>query len=150
MQLPEPPELLEFLAPYPLATQELARELRKKLISLLPDCIETIWDATNTVGPSYGFTDQNRDHFIHLPAYTKYVNIGFTQGTSLNDPEKRLQGTGSKIRHLKLTKASDLDDPYVHELISQAVALAKNDSEAVEPKTIIRVMAGPKRRPKPE
>lgn len=149
MTLPEPVEFVEFLAPYPVATQTLARALRQRLVSLLPPCIETIWDATNTVGPSYGFTEKNADHFIHLPAYTKYVNIGFTQGASLNDPESRLQGSGTKIRHIKLTRAEDLDDPYIHDLIRKAVDSAVQVPEPVEARTIIRVMDGPKRRPKP-
>lgn len=148
MILPEPPEYLEFLAPYPEETQLLARGLRAKLVQLLPPCIELMWDATNTVGPSFGFTDKNRDHFVHLPAYTKYVNIGFTNGTSLTDPEKRLQGSGAKIRHIKLTKVEDLDDPYLQDLIQQAAQLATKPNEIVEPRTLIRVMEGPKRRPK--
>lgn len=149
MTLPEPVEFVEFLAPYPVATQTLARALRQRLVELLPPCVETIWDATNTVGPSYGFTEKNADHFIHLPAYTKYVNIGFTQGASLTDPEGRLQGSGAKIRHIKLTRAEDLDDPYLHDLIQQAVDSAVQVSEPVEARTIVRVMDGPKRRPKP-
>ncbi len=149
MTLPEPVEFVEFLAPYPVATQTLARALRQRLVALLPPCIETIWDATNTVGPSYGFTEKNADHFIHLPAYTKYVNIGFTQGASLSDPEGRLQGSGAKIRHIKLTRAEDLDDPYIHDLIRQAVDSAVQVPDPVEARTIIRVMDGPKRRPKP-
>lgn len=150
MNLPEPPEYLEFLAPYPASTQELARGLRQKLVALLPPCIEIIWDATNTVGPSYGFTEKNADHFIHLPAYTKYVNIGFTLGAFLNDPEGRLVGSGARIRHIKLTRTEDLDDPYLHDLVRQAVARAVHSPEPVEERSIIRVMDGPKRRPRPD
>lgn len=148
MNLPEPPEYVEFLEPYPAATQDLARSLRERLIKLLPDCIETVWDATNAVGVAYGFTEKNADHFIHLPVYTKYVNIGFSQGASLDDPEGRLQGSGARIRHIRLTQVEDLSDPYLIGLIEQAVALAAVGREAVEPRTIIRVMEGPKRRPK--
>lgn len=147
MKLPEPPEYAEFLAPYPATTQELSRELRRRLVALLPDCIETIWDATNTVSVAYGFTEKNSDHFIHLPTYTKYVNIGFSQGTSLNDPEGRLQGQGTRIRHIRLSKAEDLDDPYLRDLIQQAWAGANHAGSHVVPRTIVRVMDGPKRRP---
>ncbi|MFO0092190.1 MAG: hypothetical protein ACK538_10645 [Armatimonadota bacterium] len=42
----------------------------------------------------------------------------------------------------------DLDD-YVRGLVQQAVAMAKGAGTPVEPRTIIRVMEGPKRRPKP-
>jgi hypothetical protein len=148
MILPEPPEFVAFLAPYPVPTQELARALRLRLIEQLPPCVETIWDAVNTVGPSYGFTEKNADHFIHLPAYTRYVNIGFTLGALLNDPEGRLQGSGARIRHIKLTRAEDLDDPYVQDLVRQAVESAVKSPEPVEARTIVRVMDGAKRRPK--
>ncbi len=148
MNLPEPSELLEFLAPYPSTTQELARALRLRLIELLPPCIETIWDAINTVGPSYGFTEKNADHFIHLPTYTKYVNIGFTLGAFLNDPEGRLQGSGARIRHISLTRVEDLDDPYIRDLVRQAVESAVQSPEPVVARSIVRVMDGTKRRPK--
>lgn len=149
MVLPEPPEFVEFLAPYPSATQELARALRLRLVELLPPCIETVWDATNAVGVAYGFTEKNADHFIHLPVYTKYVNIGFSQGAFLDDPERRLQGTGTRIRHIRLNRVEDLD-AYVVDLIRQATERATRSEEIVEPRTIIRVMEGPKRRPKPQ
>lgn len=149
MHLPEPPELVEFLAPYPASTQELARGLRQKLVNILPPCIEIVWDATNAVGPSYGFTEKNADHFVHLPVYTKYVNIGFTLGAFLDDPEGRLKGSGAKIRHIKLTRVEDLDDPYLQGLVRQAVESAVQGPEPVEARSIVRVMDGPKRRPKP-
>ena len=146
---PEPPESLEFLQPYPPNTVKLARGLRQAILDILPPCVEIIWDATNTVGPSYGFTDKNRDHFIHLPTYTNYVNIGFTKGTSLNDPEGRLVGAGAKIRHIKLNQIDDLNDPYVRKLIDQALMTADRPKVPVSPCIVIRKMEGPKRRPKP-
>lgn len=149
MTLPEPPEYLQFLAPYPVETQVLAQDLRRKVVELLPGCIETLWDATNTVGSSFGFTERNADHFIHLPVYTKYVNIGFSNGALLDDPECRLKGTGTRIRHIRLDRAEDLDDPYLHGLIRQAWETAVQCTDPVTPQTLIRIMDGPKRRPKP-
>lgn len=146
--LPEPPEFVEFLAPYPPATQELARGLRKRMVSILPPCIETVWDATNAVGVAYGFTEKNADHFLHLPVYTKYVNLGFSHGAFLHDPEGRLLGKGSRIRHIRLNKPEDLDDPYILTLIRQAYEEAVNSTVPVEARTIVRVMDGPKRRPR--
>lgn len=149
MELPEPVALVEFLGPYPPATQELARALRGRIVALLPPCVETVWDATNAVGVAYGFTERNREHFLHLPVYTKYVNLGFSHGTSLDDPEGRLAGSGARIRHVKLESAEDLDDPYLHDLVRQAWETAVRPEGPVEPRTIVRVMEGPKRRPKP-
>lgn len=147
---PEPPELIEFLAPYSPEIQNLARSLRSRLLELLPPCVEIVWDATNTVGSSFGFTEKNRDHFIHLPAYSSYVNLGFSFGTSLQDPEGRLVGKGARIRHIRINTAEDLEAPYVLDLIRQAYLQAPHSAEPVEAKTLIRVMEGPKRRPRPK
>lgn len=145
--LPEPPEFVAFLAPYPERTQSLARGLRNRLVNLLPPCIETVWDATNAVGVAYGFTERNADHFIHLPVYTSYVNIGFSHGALLRDPEGRLKGSGARIRHIRLNLVEDIEDPYLLDLIQQAHVGAVQSSEPVEPRTIVRIMDGPKRRP---
>jgi hypothetical protein len=77
------------------------------------------------------------------------VNIGFTKGTSLNDPEGRLVGAGAKIRHIKLNQIDDLNDPYVRKLIDQALMTADRPKVPVSPCIVIRKMEGPKRRPKP-
>ena len=148
MPLPEPPEYIEFLAPYSQEVQLLARGLRVRMLELLPPCIETIWDATNVAGVAFGFTEKNADHFLHLAAYTKYVNLGFSRGAGLHDPEARLQGTGTRFRHIRMNAVEDLEDPYVRDLIRQAHESAVNSLEPVEPRTIVRVMEGPKRRPR--
>lgn len=148
--LPEPPELLEFLAPYPEHVRTLARGLRKRMLELLPPCIETVWDATNAVGVAFGFTEKNRDHFIHLPAYSQYVNLGFSDGAPLDDPEGRLKGTGTRIRHIRINEVKDLEDPYIQNLVRQAHENAVRSQDPVEPRTIVRVMEGPKRRPRPQ
>ena len=51
-------------------------------------------------------------------------------------------------RLIRLNHGNGLDD-YVRGLVQQAVAMAKSAGTPVEPRTIIRVMEGPKRRPKP-
>ena len=148
--LPEPPEYLEFLQPYSGEIQALARDLRKRLLELLPPCIETVWDATNAVGVAFGFTERNPDHFIHLPVYTKYVNIGFSHGAFFDDPTGMLQGEGSRIRHVRLSSVKDLENSAMQDLIRQAHETAANAGGPVEPRSIIRVMDGPKRRPRPK
>lgn len=143
----EPPEYLAFLEAYPEETQILARALRQNLLDILPAVNEFIYDATNTVGSGFSLTERKQDHFLHLPTYTKYVNIGFNQGAFLNDPENRLQGNGSKIRHIKLTKETDLEDPYIIDLINQAITHAPQSDKSPSGKIEIIVMNGPKRRP---
>ncbi|MBI1332437.1 MAG: hypothetical protein GC165_06125 [Armatimonadetes bacterium] len=144
---PEPREYLEFIACYSPELQALHRAARQRLLDLLPSVIELMFDATQAVTTGFSFTEKSRDHFIHLPMYGKGINLGFNHGAKLHDPEGRLIGTGSQVRHLKLRDLAVLDDPYVLDLIEQSMALAPKPDGEVEPKTVIRVMEGAKRRP---
>lgn len=147
MTLPEPPELEQFLAPYPAATQELMRDLRRRLVELLPPCVETLWDGSYAVVLTYGFTEKSKDHFIHMPVYSHHVNLGFAQGASLSDPAGRLEGSGAAIRHVKMTSPEQLEDSAVQGLIAQAWAMAPPGAQPADARTIIRVMQGKRRRP---
>src|SRR5436190_11761509 len=40
--------------------------------------------------------------FAYVGAFTAHVNVGFFQGAGLPDPADLLQGTGKRMRHVKL------------------------------------------------
>ncbi|MBS1707501.1 MAG: DUF1801 domain-containing protein [Armatimonadetes bacterium] len=147
MTAPEPPEYLEFLAPYPLLVQEQHRAARQKLATLLPECVEVIWDATQTVVTGWGFGDKTKDSFLGIAAYPKHVTLIFMYGVRLDDPERRLRGEGNQVRNLRLAGLETLDDPYVQKLIQQSVATAPTPTGDPTPRILVKQMAGPKRRP---
>ncbi len=141
-------QLAEFLQPYSPQVQELYHALRAKLRTKLPDACEVLWNATNVVGSEFTWTGKGKDGFIHLPIYTKHVNLGFNQGAELQDPHKLLKGSGAKIRHIQIKSEAEFDDPRVQDLIDQAINISPKPVKAVEPTITIREMEGPKRRPK--
>jgi hypothetical protein len=145
--LPEPPEYLQFIACYPPEVQELHRKARKWFLNYLPPVIEIIYDATQTVTMGFSFTEKPSHHFIHLPMSKDHINLGFAWGVKLDDPERRLVGEGSQVRHVKLFDLEPLADPYILGLIDQAVALAPHNDQVTVPRSIIKIMKGPKRRP---
>ena len=147
--LPEPPEYLQFIACYSPELQQLHRDARKWFLNYLPPVIEIIYDATQTVTMGFSFTERTGDHFIHLPISKDHVRLGFTWGVKLIEPEGRLIGEGNQVRHIKLFDLTPLDDPYIRDLIDQAIALAPNNDQVPAPKSIVKVMNGPKRRPMP-
>ena len=63
-----------------------------------------------------------------------HVTFGFHFGTSLEDPERLLEGTGKNIRHVKLRELADLQHKGLRELV-QAAARMKG-------KTPMRGMSG--------
>ncbi len=54
------------------------------------------------------------------------VNLGLTNGAGLADPQGLLEGTGTGIRHVKLTSAEAAGAPAVRQLVSDAVRALRN------------------------
>lgn len=55
-----------------------------------------------------------------LVAYDDRVNLQFFRGADLADPARRLEGTGSAMRHVKVRTVRDLKDPAVKALVRHA------------------------------
>lgn len=48
---------------------------------------------------------------LSLQANKTHVNLGFYKDfEKLNDPDKKLEGTGKTMRHIKLRKVADVDE----------------------------------------
>ena len=60
--------------------------------------------------------------------YPRWVRFLFLEGIALDDPKGLLEGTGRQVRSLRLDAgAALLDDPYVTQLMAQAVRIAEAD-----------------------
>ena len=46
----------------------------------------------------------------YAKAHAKHVNFGFWRGAELDDPNGVLEGSGQKMRHVKLMSVDDIDD----------------------------------------
>ena len=58
--------------------------------------------------------------FGYVNAFTRHVNIGFFQGASLDDPAGLLEGTGKRMRHVKLHWGEPIDEEALKALIDAA------------------------------
>ena len=58
--------------------------------------------------------------FGYVNAFKAHVNLGFFQGASLDDPVGLLEGTGKRMRHVKLHWGRSLDEDALGALISAA------------------------------
>ena len=61
--------------------------------------------------------------FAYMKAFKNSVNFGFWRGIDLDDPQGLLQGTGEKMRHVKLAGLEDINDEAFAAYVQQAVAL---------------------------
>jgi hypothetical protein len=57
--------------------------------------------------------------FAYVNAFSAHVNVGFYEGAALPDPGL-LEGTGKRMRHVKLRWGEPVDDAAVGELITAA------------------------------
>jgi hypothetical protein len=143
-----PPQLAEFLEPFSADLHRIVRALRTRVLAVMPNAHEFVWDATNAVSLVYTPTTRWQDGIAHIATYPKRVNLGFNDGASLADPLRVLTGTGSRIRHVSFRSAVDVDEAtWIDDYIAAALTQAGVSPEAGDRGTTIRVSDGPKRRP---
>jgi hypothetical protein len=150
---PPIPELLQFLAPYDAAIQQLALEVRAYLLTIEPRATETIYDAYNAVAVGYSFTGRLKECYCHVAVYRKHVNLGFNRGADLDDPRKILQGKGSQVRHVTLHDKAGLSGTYLKGLVRAAIVNARalgaagGIAEIAPPQSIVKAIYAKRRRP---
>ena len=58
--------------------------------------------------------------FGYVNVFTSHVNVGFFQGAALRDPARLLQGTGRRMRHVKLRAGTAVNAAALSKLIEMA------------------------------
>jgi hypothetical protein len=58
--------------------------------------------------------------FGYVNAFKAHVNVGFFRGAELDDPNRLLEGTGKRMRHVKVKPDLDVDNEALKKLITTA------------------------------
>lgn len=53
----------------------------------------------------------------------RYVTLGLWQGALLSNPKGLIEGTGKRMRHVKIWRAEELEAPEVGRIIREAVGI---------------------------
>jgi len=105
--------------------QPVARRLREIVFEVDPDCVEVVRlgdrAATFGVGPK-----KMSEGYAYILPYKNWVNLGFFKGADLPDPVGLLQGTGKKLRHVKVGSVGDTQQTGLRLLIEEALAERKH------------------------
>jgi len=109
------PQLLKNNKP---EAQQLALDLRKLLMRLIPSAQEKIYRGWGVA--DYG-TGAGGRGLISIGPQKGYVNLYFMNGVDLPDPTHLLEGTGKRMRHVKIRKPEDLTDKALQSLIKAAM-----------------------------
>jgi hypothetical protein len=94
---------------------EIVSQVRGIILQAAPQARESIKWAQ----PVY----ESGGPFAYMKAFKKAVNFGFWRGIDLDDPKGILEGSGDKMRHVKLTSLEDIDAAQFADFVRQAVEL---------------------------
>ncbi len=99
----------------------IAERLRETVRQVDPDTVEVVRlgdrAATYGVGPK-----KMSEGYAYILPHKKWVNLGFYKGVDLPDPAGLMEGTGKKLRHVKVRSLEDAERPEVRKLIEEALA----------------------------
>ena len=73
--------------------------------------------ATYGLGPK-----KMSEGYAYILPCRSWVNLGFFRGTTLEDSEGLLRGTGAKMRHVRMRSIEDTQAPAIRELVENALA----------------------------
>ena len=107
-----------FLADYKPEIRDLALKIREQVRSILPEANEYVNSAHKTI--IYGTSARMSDEICYIAPLSSSVNLGFTYGTKLPDPNGMLKGTGKLLRHIKFESPEDVNAPGLKSLLEIA------------------------------
>lgn len=102
----------------------IARRLREIIGEVDPEAVEVVrlgdGAATYGLGPK-----KMSEGYAYIMPYKQWVNLGFYMGATLPDPAAIMEGTGKKLRHVKVRSVEDAGRPNIRALIEAALAERK-------------------------
>lgn len=111
----------EWLADQPAESHQLIRDIRTAIIAAGHNFTEGIKWGT----PGYWLPEISRRNIVYIAPHSNYVRLGFFNGATIPDPGNLLEGTGKKLRHIKLYEVTDKNrqtlTTYVDQSTKQAI-----------------------------
>lgn len=96
------------------------REICERLRELLGTQEPPLREGFKWSRPVYSVDDGD---VCYIVALKHHVDLGFNDGVDLDDPDGLLQGTGKRMRHIKLHSPDDIDTGYITTLVARAVVI---------------------------
>lgn len=103
------------------SARTVSRALRTMILEGLPEAVEVVRLGDKAATYGVGEKKMSESHVYIRPA-AEHVNLGFWHGVGLPDPGRRLEGTGKKMRHVKVRTLADAHSPELRQLVDAALA----------------------------
>lgn len=141
-------QLTAFIAKYTPAIRALARQVLAKMRARLPGAVELVYDNYNALVVGFGPTERASEAIFSIVLFPRWVTLCFLQGAKISDPQKLLKGQGTRVRHIVLENAMDLDKPAVRDLIARALESAAKAIDRTGKRRLIIKSISAKQRPR--
>jgi hypothetical protein len=115
-------ELRGLVASFAPAHQGLIGTMRRSLRKRLPTAHEVVYEYSDCLVISYSPNERGYEGLLAIRAGAKGVELYFTRGKELKDPDKLLRGAAKQVRFIHMEGASTLARPAVARLIREAIA----------------------------
>jgi hypothetical protein len=102
------------------AVADIARALRTTVLEGFPGAIE--WFDPGNGLLAIGSKRAMRDLLFAIIPHKSHVNLQLADGVDLPDPGGRIEGTGKRIRHVKVRSVADAGAPWLRTVIAAQVA----------------------------
>jgi hypothetical protein len=121
-------DIARLTADQPAAIKAVVAALREAIKTEYPAVLERVDFGNKLI--AYGASMKMRDLMFAIIAHREHVNLQLADGAHLSDPTGIVEGTGKRIRHVKIRSAETAGLAAVRDLIRAEVAhhTAANES----------------------
>jgi hypothetical protein len=141
-------QIAGFIAKYSPEVARQFRAARATLRRLFPRGYELVYDNYNALGCGFSPTLRSSDILVSVVAYPKWVTLFFFDGRRLSDPRGLLQGSGVRIRSLRLQPFALIKSVAVGKLLAQAINESKAELKAAPRLSTVVKSVSPRQRPR--
>jgi len=144
----QPAAVPGFLAKYDAAIAAQAQCVRDHLAGWFPKGFELIYDNYNALVFGISPTERASDVVVSVAAYPKWVTLFFMKGADLPDPSGVLQGSGTRVRSVRLVPADVLHSAAVQGLLRLAAESAPEAFSRAPPLAAVVKSVSARQRPR--
>lgn len=141
-------EVDSFIDKFTPEVAALTRALLAKMKARLPGASILVYDNYNALAIGFGPNEKAGQAILSLAVMPRWVTLCFLWGVHLSDPHKLLNGTGSRVRHVRLHAPDALGDPRIDALIAEALEKADHPIDPAAPQVLIIKSISAKQRPR--
>ena len=118
-------DVAKLLAEHPPEQRAIEHALRATIRREFPGAVEQVDFGNKLI--AFGRSMKMRGLLFALIAHKSWVNLQLADGAELPDPNGLIEGTGKRIRHIKIRSVADALSPAVVAAI-QAQLAARTDA----------------------